>query len=474
MSSGILGLPAAGPVVTGNKLVVVQGTGPGSDKQADANLVRAYMNAGLTTSQIANDSGVAGADAQDALDTLGGLIAANGSAIGLKLDSGLLINAKPFAGVPTGVPDFPGQYAVDNTQTPWAVYVGSLPTAANPTGAAWDGPVTNLDPPAAGYLLGATGTSPTIETWRSPANARSDLGLVIGTDVQAFDADLAALAALDATAGLLAKTGANAYARRTLGATANRKLVVANGDGVAGPPTVGLDDGNANRLLGFNSSGAPAEILAGTGLSLVGGTLTATGGGGGGSGLPAGIGSVNRNKTIGGVSNFGRGSAHILSNSNRTLAADTEYHTDFLWLGGDGLTLDMIAIFVVTAAAGGIKVTIFNIDSAGWAGTTWLAQQSLTIGSNNSHSSAAITGGPTLNYGFWYRIVSVADNASAVRGFNGCTYDAPLGSIFGQPATILTRAGSYSTGIGTPPSNSAGTPNAATATASPSFQLRAA
>ena len=46
---------------------------------------------------------------------------------------------------------------------------------------------------SATYVLGVSGGAP---AWRSPSNARTDLGLVIGTNVQAWDADLDSLAAL--------------------------------------------------------------------------------------------------------------------------------------------------------------------------------------------------------------------------------------------------------------------------------------
>jgi len=79
---------------------------------------------------------------------------------------------------------------------------------------------------------GGTGAS-------TAADARTNLGLVIGTDVQAWDAELDGLAGIG-TNGMLARTGAGTAASRTI--TAGTDITVTNGDGVSGNPTVAHGD----------------------------------------------------------------------------------------------------------------------------------------------------------------------------------------------------------------------------------------
>lgn len=67
------------------------------------------------------------------------------------------------------------------------------------------------------------------------ATARTNLGLAIGTNVQAFDTDLSAVAALSST-GMISRTGSGTAAVRTI--TASTGISVSNGDGVSGNPTI--------------------------------------------------------------------------------------------------------------------------------------------------------------------------------------------------------------------------------------------
>lgn len=76
---------------------------------------------------------------------------------------------------------------------------------------------------------------------RTPTQVKTALGLTVGSDVQAYDPDLGAIAALSGT-GLIAHTGAGAALERTITGTAN-KITVTNGDGVSGNPTLTIPTG---------------------------------------------------------------------------------------------------------------------------------------------------------------------------------------------------------------------------------------
>ena len=92
-------------------------------------------------------------------------------------------------------------------------------------------------------------------------NARANLGLAIGSNVQGWDADLDAVAALAGT-GFAARTGSNTWAQRTITGPANG-ISVANGDGISGNPTLSLSDDLA-ALEGLASNGFAVRTAANT------------------------------------------------------------------------------------------------------------------------------------------------------------------------------------------------------------------
>lgn len=121
--------------------------------------------------------------------------------------------------------------------------------------------VDDADAATARATLGSTTVGDAVFIAASAAAARTAIGAVIGTNVQAWDADLDCLAAIGTT-GMVARTGAGTCAARTVTAPA-AGITVSNGDGVSGNPTLALANDLA-AVEGLSGNGCAARTATDT------------------------------------------------------------------------------------------------------------------------------------------------------------------------------------------------------------------
>lgn len=149
----------------------------------------------------------------------------------------------------------------------WSALASSAKQASDPTLTALAAVATAADEviyatgPDAFSTTDLTAFGRSLIATASEATARSTLGVVIGTNVQAWDADLDAIAALSST-GFGVRTGSNTWAQRSLAQPA-AGLTISNSDGVSGNPTFALANDLA-ALEGLSSTGIAVRSASDT------------------------------------------------------------------------------------------------------------------------------------------------------------------------------------------------------------------
>jgi len=245
------------------------------------------------------------------------------------------------------------------------------------------------------------------------ANARTNLGLAIGSNVQAWDADLDAIAAIVGTSGLLKKTAANTWTLDTTSYGTGTVTSVAAGSYLTGGTittsgTLAVDATSANTASKVVARDASGNFSAGTiTASLTGTASTATNLAGGGAGqLPYQSGS-------GTTAMLAAGTSGQVLQSNGTSAPS--------WVASPSVPTGSLFQYAGSSAPSGYLLCQGQSVSS----TTYLALHAVL---SNTYGGSAYTGGSGLNFNLPDLRGRFPMGAGTGSGLNSSGTGAPSGT----------------------------------------------
>lgn len=318
------------------------------------------------------------------------------------------------------------------------------------------------------------------------AAARTNLGLVIGTNVQAWDADLDAIAALAGTSGLLKKTAANTWSLDTSAYLTGNQSITFSGDATgSGTTAVTLTLAASGVTAGTYRSvtvDAKGRVTAGTNPTTLSGygitdaqpldaDLTAIAGLAGTSGLLkktgadtwtldtatylTGITSGQVTTALGYTpeNSANKGAANGYASLDATGKVPSAQLPSFV---DDVLEYANLAAFPATGTAGVIYVALDTNRTYRWGGSVYVeiaaspgTTDSLTEGSVNlyftqARARASISVSGSLSYNSSTGVLSFTDAVTSVAGKTGAVTlakgDVGLGNV--ENTALSTWAGS--------------------------------